>query len=142
MTGLVLTGNHVIANWGRWVALCPSHWCDSAMQVWPGQQHTVCGDCGEPITQLIWPADPEGIEALLALRPAAKLRNWYPGETLQQLLAENLAHGILPPAVDPDVSQTLMVTSDDDRIISGPVGLLIASDTRRHQIEAATLGGH
>jgi hypothetical protein len=140
MTELLLTGNQVFANWGAWKVWCPARWCDSAMQVWQGQEHTACGDCGEPITQLIWPADPEGIETLLAMRPAAKLRNWYPGETLHQLLAENLQHGILPP--DPDRSQMLMTVSDDQRIVSGSLGQLIVSDIRRHQIEAATLGEH
>lgn len=137
MTALLLVGNHVRANWGRWVADCPAPWCLSAMQVWAGDRHTVCRDCGTPIPDLIWPADPEGVEALLSQRPAVWTQNWHPGETLHDLLAENLQHGIMPP-IDPDVSQMLMTVSDDGRIISGPVGLLIASDTRRHQIEAAT----
>jgi hypothetical protein len=139
VTALVLGGNLVFANWGAWKVWCPARWCDNAMQVWAGDTFTRCGECGEPIPDLRWPPDPEGVEALLMLRPA-KLRNWHPGETLHDLLVENVAHGILPP--DPDRSQMLMTVSDDDRLISGTLGQLIRSDIRRHQIEAATLGGH
>jgi hypothetical protein len=137
MTALLPAGDYVFANWGAWKVWCSNPWCDAAMQVYQGQNLVTCLECETTMGPLIWPNDPEGIEALLMLRPA-KLRNWHPGETLHDLLAENVAHGILPP--DPDRSQMLMTVSDDDRIISGTLGQLIRSDIRRHQIEAATYG--
>lgn len=128
----------VRANWGRWVADCPSPWCTSAMQVWPGQVHTRCGDCGTTMGPLIWPADPEGVETILLMRPDEKTRNWHPGETLNDLLNENIAHGILPKSIDWDSGavQELMTTMDD-RLTGGLVALALPSNMRRHQIEEA-----
>lgn len=37
-----------------------------------------------------------GIERLLMMRPIPYTRNWLPGETLTDLLAENIEHGIGP----------------------------------------------
>lgn len=89
------------ANWGRWIARCPAGLCTNAMQLHRWQQHFACagaGGCGWT-TDVLWPADPEAVEALLALRPAARTRNWLPGETLQQLLLENAQHDVLPPSL-------------------------------------------
>lgn len=133
MTDLLIRGNYVRANWGRWVADCPSPFCLSAMQVWAGQRSTACMDCESPIPELIWPADPEAIEVLLSMRPDETTRNWLPGETLSDLLMENGAHGILPRALDWNMP-TLLVTCDD-MIIGGAVGLQLRSDSRRHEIE-------
>lgn len=88
------------ANWGRWVARCPAGLCTNAVQVRRWQQRFECagaGGCGWT-SPLAWPADPEAIEMLLAMRPDEKTRNWVPGETLQQLLLENAQHDVLPPA--------------------------------------------
>jgi hypothetical protein len=123
--------------------MCASPFCLGAMQVWPGQSFTACGDCGWPIEQLIWPADPDGIEAILLMRPLEKTRNWHPGETLQDLIAENVMHGILPKGIepgDPDAVAVQLLTTVDDRLVSGLVGLSIRSDIRRHQIEEITYG--
>lgn len=134
----------VRANWGRWVADCPSPWCTSAMQVWPGQLHSRCRDCGTPIGPLVWPADPEGVEAILTMRPDEKTRNWEWGETVHDLLLENIAHGIALPGIelaDPDAVACELLTTADDRIVGGLVGLRLTSDARRHQIEATIRGG-
>lgn len=88
------------ANWSRWVARCPAGLCTNAVQVQRWQPRFVCdgaGGCGWT-TELVWPADPEAVEVLLAMRPDAKTRNWVPGETLNDLLADNTTHGVLPPS--------------------------------------------
>ncbi len=86
------------ANWGRWIVRCPRPFCTNAIQVNRWEQAFTCagaGGCGwsSPIE---WPPDPEGIEALLSMRPDATTRNWLPGETLQQLLIENSTHDVVP----------------------------------------------
>jgi hypothetical protein len=133
-------GDYVRANWGRWLIDCSSPWCTSAMQVYPGQISVTCLDCGTTMGPLIWPADPDGIELLLLMRPVEKTRNWLPGETLQDLLAENVLHGILPKGIepaDPDAVAAELMTTVDDRLVSGLVGLQLRDDIRRHQIEEA-----
>lgn len=128
---------------GRWVVLCGRPWCASALTLTPGTPGMACWDCGWE-GRIVWPPDPEGIEAILTMRPNVLNRGWEPGETVQDLLTENIAHGILPPGIepgDPDAVPRELLTTVDDRIVGGSVGLLIASDTRRHQIEAATYGG-
>lgn len=101
MTDLAIPGMaYAYANWGRWVVDCPQPFCDNAMKVDCWQERFEClgpDSCGysSPIT---WPADPEAIEILLAMRPAKKTRNWLPSETLKDLVEENAVHDVLPPA--------------------------------------------
>jgi hypothetical protein len=96
-------------NHGRWVARCPLG-CGSAEQRGPGGDGTMgglesdrftCrpeyGGCGwrGPVT---WPADIADLERVLLARPSKVTRNWQPGESLFDLIAENAAHGIVPAA--------------------------------------------
>lgn len=110
------------ANWGRWIARCPRPWCTNALAVDPGQQTFRCeyrvGGCGwdSPVS---WPADPDAIEALLIMRPAAQTRNWQPGETLEDLLAENAAHGCLPAEWLQLPARTPLLATIDGRAAGG-----------------------
>jgi len=139
---LLPAGNYVIANWGRWVVNCASPACASAMQVWPGQEWVRCADCATLAADLIWPADPDGIEILLSMRPAEWNRNWLPGETLEDLLVENVAHGIFPPAVElePGGPSRVLLRTAGDRIAGGLVAHSLRSDSRRHEIERTAHG--
>lgn len=80
-------------NHGRWVADCAV--CPSALAVKPGQTTFACQDqlCGAA-SELVWPADVAGIDALLAERPNPANRNWHPWESAADLLAENIEHGV------------------------------------------------
>ena len=100
-------------NHGRWVADCAV--CPSALlvkplvgDVWPqgdpkaGQRWSkadpfVCQDvlCGA-VSELVWPDELGPVEALLRERPQPSNRNWHPGETAGDLLAENIEHGVTP----------------------------------------------
>lgn len=92
----------VYANWGLWVADCPSG-CGNAEHFGPhpttgyvgGLQRSAfhCSHCGSanPAT---WPSDQSAIEAVLAKRPSPANRNWFPGETVEMLKGENIAHGL------------------------------------------------
>lgn len=45
------------------------------------------------VYRLIFPADAKDMEKVMRKRPLDK-RNWIPGETLQDLKAQNIAHGL------------------------------------------------
>ena len=84
-------------NHGRWVADCPE--CRVGLQL-PRGPHQVkvefvmvgdsCVTCGAP-TRVEMPDDADLIEEALKPRPLIN-RNWYPAETVADLLAENLLH--------------------------------------------------
>jgi hypothetical protein len=99
MSDVAIPGlGYAYANHGRWVVDCPRRWCTNAMQVWRGQSMFEClgrDSCGWT-APIVWPPDPDAIEAILAVRPANPVRNWRVGETLAHLIEENAAHGFLP----------------------------------------------
>jgi hypothetical protein len=85
----------VFANFGRWVVACPR--CPHAVDVdartrTPAFSCAVCGLRAE----LEWPSHEmvAGIERLLLMRPDPTKQNWLPGETLSDLLEENVTHGV------------------------------------------------
>lgn len=125
MTDLLphLTGraHPVRVNWSRWVSDCSGLLCLNAWQVQPGDTRWVCNLCGS-VTDLRWPPDPAAIELILSMRPDPHTRNWAPPETVTDLLAENIAHGVTPPEVaaligGPDTADLLTVI--DGRATSG-----------------------
>ena len=96
-------------NHDRWVADCDTPYCGEAQEVWARffipdtpdnvtgrwvryrRMEFVCGNCGK--TYLIgWPADKDLIDAALSRRVVPETRNWLPGETVEELEAENTAH--------------------------------------------------
>jgi hypothetical protein len=97
----------VYLNWGRWVADCPRG-CGNAEHFGrdPDTGHVGgltatayrCGSAGHGCGLLCaadWPDNMAEIEQLVADR-VMRNRNWRPDEDLRDLLADNLAHGILP----------------------------------------------
>ncbi len=79
-------------NHGRWLADCPD--CNGAELVLPGQKF-ICqsGEHAPVAHEVEFPADFVLINAAVSRRPVQN-RNWQPGETVAQLLQENLAHGL------------------------------------------------
>jgi hypothetical protein len=140
MTDLVVRAQGAARmNWSRWIIDCahctsgltPGHhlydergvmvrysieWGDAAMRCW---------DCGGLTEGVLWPADPAAIEAILGMRPDERTRNWYPGETLDALMLENIAHGILPPDELMAPGRPLMI-GIGDQVTGGVVDLLAA----------------
>ena len=95
MNDLVAPGVSVaFADWGSWKARCA--WCTSALALSRFQEGFVCWDCGRPV-EVVWPsaAMVRGVERLLTMRPDPMNWNWLPGESLHDLLAENVAHGVM-----------------------------------------------
>lgn len=84
-------------NYGRWVvSCCRCPWADEPR---PGFPVFVCQECGVR-AEIEWPAEEmrHGIVRMLHQRPDRTKRNWYPGETLIDLMAENAAHGLYADA--------------------------------------------
>lgn len=83
----------------RWVALCPD--CGGAEYVWLDDPRFMCVSCRNASIGGLWrplrvPADREAIEAALLARPDPTTRHWLPGETVDDLLAENDEHEVTP----------------------------------------------
>lgn len=97
----------VFMSWGRWVAKCPRPGCHSAEQFGKCDDGTVGGLTGTSYTcrqshngcgvqcGVEWPPNVEDIEYLTRARPVAA-RNWFPGETVHDLLAENVSNHLVP----------------------------------------------
>lgn len=80
-------------NWGRWIADCPV--CSGAMVVSRKDPWFWCPECGQSgWRQVEFPENADEIEEILVKRPDKRVRNWFPGETVAQLEAENSGHGI------------------------------------------------
>jgi len=96
---------------GMWIAECPRPFCGNAEMFGQCRDGTVgglsgasfrCrieyGGCGL-VCRAEWPPNMADIEALVMPRPVPATRNWLPGESLHDLLAENLEHGLIPTDV-------------------------------------------
>ena len=80
---------------GRWIVDCP---CRAASMIWLEELVTWCAacanrHCGGQWQPVALPATARRIEEILLARPDAANRNWFPGETVDDLLAENAEHG-------------------------------------------------
>jgi hypothetical protein len=95
-------------SWGLWVADCPrpdclgaEHFGHAPITGTVGGLTGVgfrCSRCGL-VCASEWPANAVDIEWMLAQRPEPATRNWHPLETLDDLLAENIEHGLIPAGV-------------------------------------------
>jgi len=79
-------------NHGLWKVKCECGGCEKAWE----EELFMCQSClnsghKHQYRQAIFPTARKSIEKLLALRPLAN-RNWTPGETLNQLKADNQEH--------------------------------------------------
>lgn len=92
-------------SWGLWVANCPDpdclgaeHFGHAPITGRVGGLTAVgfrCARCAL-VCRSQWPANAADIEWVLAQRPRPETRNWLPHETLEDLLVENIVHGIVP----------------------------------------------
>ncbi len=103
-------------NWSRWVGDCPSPFCLAALQLRRYQPWFTCMECGET-GEIVWPARAEDVERLLSMRPDPNTRNWEPGETLNDLLLENMQHGVLSHAAVAAPPGPLLSIVDDAIIV-------------------------
>lgn len=155
MTALVVPGTGFArCNWGTWLVDCAHPLCTSALTLGPdmpdrtgrirrglawGQTEMQCWDCDTVTGPIVWPADPDGVEMLLRRRPDVTTRNWEPGETLEDLLAENVAHGLIPRELDVDGPDVGVMATINGRIVGGLLlDALPDADARRE----LALGGN
>ena len=91
------THAHAEVRTGRWLVLCP--WCGTGCQYASVTDHRffcdACGNNGEGWARVDWPEEWVEIEQVLGRRPNRKNRNWLPGETVDDLRAENTEHGVV-----------------------------------------------
>lgn len=74
----------------KWVAQCA---CGAGNAVNPEWSMTCCFGCGAVHTTVVVPREWREIERLL-MRRAPLQRHWMPGETVADLIGENLAAGL------------------------------------------------
>ena len=84
----------VYYNHDRWVVDCDDEWCGGAEQVQLADELTACSNCRRFI-EIVWPPNPGELLAVLVRRPVPQTRNWYPGETVSDLEAENEQYGVV-----------------------------------------------
>lgn len=78
-------------NHGRWVADCV---CNGSELI--DGPVMVCGSCGmETPVKYPGPKTRKRIEDALSVRNQ-RLQNWHPDETIDELIAQNIDHGIFP----------------------------------------------
>lgn len=85
----------VYVNEGRWVVGCPD--CAGAQLACRTDPRFMCVECANVTVDgmwrpVVWPKNPDAVDAELAQRRMTKTRNWLPGETVAQLRTERLAH--------------------------------------------------
>jgi uncharacterized Zn finger protein (UPF0148 family) len=81
-------------NHGRWIVNCPA--CPNAFL--ESQVPDMCPNCQTVITKVTGPAEKERFEIyqVTSIRPEEN-RNWVPGESISDLVAENIAYGVDNP---------------------------------------------
>lgn len=80
---------YVSAN--RWVCDCE---CGAGNATDPAWGFACCFGCGAVHETVRFPPDRAEIERLLLQRPQVSTRHWFPQETVRDLAAENVAHGL------------------------------------------------
>lgn len=124
LTHVVATATPMVArvNHGVWKASCE---CGAKGLPTPGlvvfvdQPWGWCVRCGNQGSGHGWrrvivppPEERRRIVAVLLCRPRVEDRNWEPGETVADLIAENLAHGDpIPPDDEPPAAAPSLILS-------------------------------
>lgn len=78
-------------NHGRWIVDCPA--CPNAHLLPVDGNEFRCANCGSGPHDVNVPADRHDIEEALEPRDVLN-RNWQPGETVADLHAANVEHGV------------------------------------------------
>lgn len=79
-------------NHGRWIADCPN--CKGGAFTHPAWKLACCGECGCVMRHVQFPDDIQMIEILLLARSTRDVQNWFPSETLADLMRENSEHAV------------------------------------------------
>lgn len=135
-TDIEITGTaRARVNWGRWIVDCTT--CTSALALPPGTEAMQCWDCGAIVPLIVWPPDVASIEAVLAYRPDPNTRNWEPGETVTDLIAENAVHGIVPSEWREALESVPGAGVRELDVATVVNGVVVSGELLTHQIDAA-----
>lgn len=77
--------------WNRWVIDCE---CGAGNATDPANPFACCFGCGAVHERVQFPPNVQAIERVLLQRVKPSTRNWFPQETVDDLIAENVAHGV------------------------------------------------
>jgi hypothetical protein len=79
---------------GRWIVECP---CGAGNAVDVAAKIALCFGCGTAHLNVRLPEQrtARAIERALLARPHVKTRNWQPDESVDDLMNENLRHGVM-----------------------------------------------
>lgn len=104
---------HARIELGHWLAECGTPYCRNALRLEYGEGF-LCPACGLAY-DVIWPAPgmARQIVALLGYRPDWVNRNWLPHESVMDLLAENMLHGV-DHATSPELGASASTLYLDD----------------------------
>lgn len=83
-------GAIVLVSGGSWKVVCG---CGNAPVASPAWDLALCPDCGACYRRLTWPDERDAIAQVLLARPLVN-RHWQPHETVADLEADNVAHGV------------------------------------------------
>lgn len=86
---------------GRWIVICPRAevGCGGATMMDVEEPYYVCVECGSPENQgfpyqVVFPRARVKIEEVLLWRPDKRTQNWHGNESVADLQAENIEHGV------------------------------------------------
>lgn len=82
---------------GKWLVRCV---CGNAPSVAPEWRLALCFECGAVYEDLVLPDAQPDITAALLERPSPSQRHWTPGETADDLRAENRRNGVRTNGLD------------------------------------------
>ena len=88
---ICLVPRDVYVTFGKWLIRCV---CGNAPSVSPEWRLACCLECGAVFESLSIPDDYQAIESMLLARPALVNQAWLQPETVDDLAAENAAHGV------------------------------------------------
>lgn len=122
-------------SWGLWVADCPRPGCLGAEHYGHApitgvvggltQAGFRCARCGQ-VAAARWPDNADDIWWTLNQRPLLENRSWRIGETLEDLVVENVTHGVMPIVEDgPGVA--IMDGRYSDRVLPAAAHLRIGA---------------
>ena len=88
-------------NQSRWIADCPAEQCHGSEYVDMDNKIFMCCGCWNSMYDNKWlrvqvPNDRQKLEEVLLLRPV-RFRNWFPDETLEDQIKENVKRGLEVP---------------------------------------------
>lgn len=88
---LVEAPAEALVSGGKWIVRCA---CGNGPSASPAWQLALCFECGAVFEGVTFPEDAADVELALLARPQLRNRHWAAPETVADLIAENVQHGV------------------------------------------------